>query len=923
MRLLRCHIENFGKFSDYTVDFGENPCVFNESNGWGKSTIAAFIKVMFYGFANEKKRGDVLERERVRYKPWQGGVYGGELAFEAGGKRYLMNRTFGKKESEDTFALYDAETNLPSGDFTSNIGEELFQINQESFLRTVFIAQNDCDTAATDSINAKIGNLTDCLDDMNNYEVVQQKLKDLRNSLTPSRKTGALKQQKEEIAQLKDELRRAESAEQAVTELEERLAASKEERSRLLSERKELQEKWELRTGQREMEAKRSHYVGIRSQFEEKQKAVESGLLALGGNVPERDVLQSMQEQRNELLKLESEAETNRLSQEQRERLKILRARFEEGVPGEEELRRGQELSLRLEELQSAAMRDGLSREEQQEYVRLKDRFGVFAERPGVSNPESVDFGRVGGRGGDVDRELDEAIRQWDRYIDKKSGLGTKRATLSSLQAMEQSVQPSRKEKGLGGVAVFGMALALCLLAAGGVLMALRYTTVGLGLLAVGVVAVAASMVWICLARAKREAEPARGAEELQRQSAGTARLEQEIAGDEAVMAEARRYTAEILHRFGMDLADWGEDERRTRDELYTLKNDWRRLGRLRAMELDYQGKDYEAQMQKLREQIVAILAPFCGKHELRDEQSGHLGVVCASLEKERADFVVLESRDGKCAKAEEAAAELQARLRQFLERHGQGEAGDLDMGLGEIARILNDYENDCHDRDRLKDELEAFEASYDIRNFERPTEEVSESEEELKERMEQTDERASALLDNIHSYQLQLDERQQDLDNLQLQKEKLDFIEQEYEKTYVYYERLGITAEYLEKAKESLSAKYIGPVYDSFKRNYTLLSGEDADAFRMDANICVTKRDAGEQREVRAFSSGSQDLINIVLRVALVDAMYEGEKPFLVLDDSFVNLDDKRLKLAGDFLHRIAEDYQVIYFTCHESRAM
>ena len=923
MRLLRCHIENFGKFSYYTVDFATNPCVFNEPNGWGKSTIAAFIKVMFYGFANEKKRGDALERERVRYKPWQGGVYGGEITFEAGGKRYLMNRTFGKKEAEDTFALYDAGTNLPSDDFTSNIGEELFQINQESFLRTVFIAQNDCDTAATDSINAKIGNLTDCLDDMNNYEVVQQRLKDLRNSLTPSRKTGALKQQKEEIAQLKDELRRAVSAEQAVTELEERLAGSKEERGRLLNERRQLQEKWELRTGQREVEAKRSHYAGIRSQFDEKQKAVESGLLALGGNVPERDVLQGMQEQRNELLKLESEAETNRLDQEQRARLELLRARFAGGVPKEEELRRGQELSLRLEELHTSAMRNCLSREERQEYARLKDRFGTFAERPDVSGREDAVFGGAGIHSGNVDRELDEAIRQWDRYIDKKSGLGTKQATLSSLQALEQSAQPSGKEKGNAGAAVFGMALALCLLAAGGVLTALQYTTVGIGLLAAGAAGAAAATVWIWLARAKRDAGRAKDTEELQRQSAGTARLEQEIAGDEAVMSEARRYTAEVLRRFGMDFSDWGEDERRTRDELYTLKNDWKRLGKLRSMEMDYQSMGYEEQMRKLREQVVAILAPYCGEHELRNEQSGHLDTVCASLEKERAEFAALESRDGKCARAEEKAANLQAGLCQFLERHGQGEAEDLDMGLGQISRILNDYENDCRDRDRLKEELEAFEASYDIRNFERPMEEVSESEEELKDRMEQTDERASVLLDNIHSYQLQLDERQQELDNLQLQKEKLSVMEQEYGKTHVYYERLGITAEYLEKAKESLSAKYIGPVYDSFKRNYTLLSGEDADAFRMDANICVTKRDAGEQREVRAFSSGSQDLINIVLRVALVVAMYEREKPFLILDDSFVNLDGKRLKLAGDFLNRIAEDYQVIYFTCHESRAM
>ena len=57
-------------------------------------------------------------------------------------------------------------------------------------------------------------------------------------------------------------------------------------------------------------------------------------------------------------------------------------------------------------------------------------------------------------------------------------------------------------------------------------------------------------------------------------------------------------------------------------------------------------------------------------------------------------------------------------------------------------------------------------------------------------------------------------------------------------------------------------------------------------------------------------------------MRMALVDAMYREEKPMVVFDDPFVNLDREKTEAALKFLEEIGKEYQVIYFTCHESRA-
>lgn len=197
MQLVSIHIDNFGGICDYSVNLTKGLNVFYEENGWGKSTLAAFIRVMFYGFLGETKR-TATRRERQYYKPWNKGTYGGELIFEKDGKRYKIFRTFGSRASEDEFALFDATTMLPSDAYTSNIGEEIFGIDAESFGKTILIAQSDCETSATDKIHARFGGMEEIDEDLKNYDKVQEKLKKKMDSLNPNRATGSIHKHEEE-----------------------------------------------------------------------------------------------------------------------------------------------------------------------------------------------------------------------------------------------------------------------------------------------------------------------------------------------------------------------------------------------------------------------------------------------------------------------------------------------------------------------------------------------------------------------------------------------------------------------------------------------------------------------------------------------------------------------------------------------------
>ena len=98
MRLVECKIENFGKLSQKRFVFHEGCTFFCQENGWGKSTLAAFLKVMFFGFENERGR-DAYNNQRRRFEPWQGDVYGGEITFETGAERtYLTGFSAGEKK---------------------------------------------------------------------------------------------------------------------------------------------------------------------------------------------------------------------------------------------------------------------------------------------------------------------------------------------------------------------------------------------------------------------------------------------------------------------------------------------------------------------------------------------------------------------------------------------------------------------------------------------------------------------------------------------------------------------------------------------------------------------------------------------------------------------------------------------------------
>lgn len=131
----------------------------------------------------------------------------------------------------------------------------------------------------------------------------------------------------------------------------------------------------------------------------------------------------------------------------------------------------------------------------------------------------------------------------------------------------------------------------------------------------------------------------------------------------------------------------------------------------------------------------------------------------------------------------------------------------------------------------------------------------------------------------------------------------------------------LDKTLELMETAKNNLSNQYVGGVERNFAAYMQELLGSDFGSTLVDHDLTIHVDEKGEAREIDYFSAGTIDSILLCMRLALVDALFKQEKPFILLDDPFVNLDDEHTKSALQMLQEIAQNRQVIYMVCNSSR--
>ncbi|SFQ44573.1 AAA domain-containing protein [Lachnospiraceae bacterium XBB1006] len=186
MRIESCYIENFGKFHQVSMEFSENLTMLVKENGWGKTTLAAFLEAMFYGLA-ANTRGVLAENMRKRYQPWQAGIFGGSLVFVSQCGRFQVQRQFGMRPKEDVFLLIDLETGMESRAYSEKLGEELFGMDRTTYRFTTYFRQKNMQLGKTDALFALLGKQATEEDQTEGFE---KAIKRLDDAIRIYKKTG-------------------------------------------------------------------------------------------------------------------------------------------------------------------------------------------------------------------------------------------------------------------------------------------------------------------------------------------------------------------------------------------------------------------------------------------------------------------------------------------------------------------------------------------------------------------------------------------------------------------------------------------------------------------------------------------------------------------------------------------------------------
>ena len=307
MIIKEIYIGGFGCLTDFRKSFSPSLNTVVEENGFGKSTMMAFMRAMLFGI-DDTRSTRLDENPRRKYEPWSGGAFGGWMSFDLSGRHYRAERSFGKKASGDTFTLIDLDTGTRVNDFSERLGEEIFGIDADGFERTVFLSERNLSGKNTNpTIAAKLSNITFAEGDIGGFDDAIKLLDDRRRFYQKRGGAGEIQDTENEISITEDRLAELRRKRIKLASYEQRLGDIETELAKTKRSTAELKRRIGDTALLREREAHMAHYREMRDSMRGDEQELSALASFFERELPDEQALFEAKERHSKITRLQNE----------------------------------------------------------------------------------------------------------------------------------------------------------------------------------------------------------------------------------------------------------------------------------------------------------------------------------------------------------------------------------------------------------------------------------------------------------------------------------------------------------------------------------------------------------------------------------------------------------------------------------------
>ncbi len=833
MKIIKCHVEGFGALvdTDFSFDGGISSFIFG--NGHGKTTLASFIKAMFFGLESVKSNTKGFE-DRIHFLPFSGARFGGNLTFSKSGSEYRIERFFDKKSQvKDTLRVFkDGKETDELGD---DIGRSVFGLDRESFERTLFIDNKDAFFGSTDGINAKLNRFATGDGD---FASAAQILERAERTLKAARGSNdMITSVQNQIITLKDELKNLEI-------IEGELGVRYAERERLDAKTREFEAEVARQGRAREREQIQRGYEMITASESEKLCEAEALKKRYPNGMPTAEELSEIREALSLTDRSKGALGATEQSQEAERRLSEYEVYFGKGVPDEAELSSIEDTVRRYEALGECLKADGDGESEP-----------LF--KYGAPDEDELALNR-------------EKVEKFKRLNVEIGHIVSESASVSSVRRVPFFL----------GVLIAFAAIPLVFV----------HTAACIAAGVVGTLVIAFSFMKpqrlggvANLAGLRTDAQMTEESLKLFLAKYGYFTESGVVFGFAKLEGDLDRYKNELAER----------ERRRIERENSAVERAVLEK-RLSSLLSGYGISDFSDPAR-----AVSVLRTKISEYKM------------LLSERER-----INTRRGTLLGEVDAAG---ARIRAILSRYS------LNVGA-DIAELLKAIEADRRAAALLSAELDRIrsrkadylaESSLSEGDFAEYRSRVS----DLSERKTDTDAELSEYRQRLAAIDREIADAEAKLEFLPEKQSSLERAEARLADLKKKHELLSAAHGMLKIAESNLLERYVAPVKSRFEYYASSAGKLLGESFSMDRDFNLRFDSHGESRDERHLSSGQHAIAALCLRFALVDALFEKDAPFMVMDDPFVNLDEDAMQKVGALLKKLSENIQIIYLSCHNSR--